>query len=208
MVEPIFTLVLLGLVLTSLWRRSTAVLGAATLAIGLFLGCGAIQQSRAREAVRSLHRQRGHQPSQLVVKPTIGNQILWRVCYLHGDRVYTDAVRTGFFSAAKLYPGEVLPLVNLENDFSELKGTRSYRDFERFSQLSQGLLVVKPDNPNVLGDARYAMLPTSLKPLWGLQFDPKNPEHAPGFVTFRDSSRRVREKFWDMLVGREQGILP
>lgn len=200
--EPIFTLVLLLLCLASMVTGRRTFQAVAGFGILLFLVHGAVQKTRALEAVRSLHQLRGHQPLKVVVKPTLGNQILWRVNYLAGERVYTDAVRTGLFATPVVYPGESLPLVDLQRDFASLQGSRTYRDFERFSKLSQGYLVRHPNLPNVLGDGRYAMLPNSLKPLWGLEFDPERPETPPSFVTFRDSAPEVRQRFWDMLTGR------
>lgn len=203
-VEPFFTLLLLLLCLASLVSQKRHFQFLALASVALFLTHGAIQQSRARKAIQPLLDSRGHQPEELVVKPTLGNQILWRVVYHHQGRLYADAVRTGLLASPKLYPGESLPLVDLR-DFRDLMGTRTFTDFERFSQLSQGYLVRHPDQANVLGDGRYAMLPDSVKPLWGLKFDPKG-RQAPTFVTSRDSSVQVREKFWTMLWGREVEI--
>lgn len=200
-VEPVFTLFLLFLALMALLKKQRVFQLIAGFGILLFLSHGALQQSRARQAARILHDSRGHVPTAVSVKPTLGNQILWRVVYLTENRVYTDAVRTGFFANPVVSPGESLPLIDLERDFAGLVGSRTHRDFERFSTLSEGYLIRHPDFPNVLGDGRYAMLPTSLKPLWGLRFDPEKPEKTPTFETFRDGSPEVRAHFLALLKG-------
>ena len=55
----------------------------------------------------------------------------------------------------------------------------------------------------MIGDARYAMLPTRLEPLWGVVFDARAPEAPVRFETLRDPSARTRQRFIDMLLGRE-----
>jgi inner membrane protein len=134
-----------------------------------------------------------------VIKPTLGNQLLWRVTYLHEGLIYTDAVRTGLWGSDVVLEGESKPLVRVEKEFASLQGTALFDSLLRFSRLSEGFLVFHPGAPNVLGDARYAMLPTSLSPLWGLEFDPKKPDQAVRFLTFRDAGVEVRQLYFDML---------
>lgn len=199
-VEPLFSTALLILVLAVVLKRQRRFQALAAGLIALLLIHGAVQQNRAREAAQTLWQTRGHQPGKVVIKPTLGNQILWRVNYVVGDRLYADAVRTGVFSEPRVYPGEEAAIVLLD-DFAALKGSRAYRDLERFSKLSDDYLIVHPSHPNVVGDGRYSMLPTSLTPLWGLEFDPEHPEAGPKFVHFRDSGVEVRSRFWSMLTG-------
>jgi inner membrane protein len=199
-VDPIFTLLLLVLV-GAVFITGRRALGAlAGLGIAIFLTYGAVQQSRAVEAARGLQASRGHQPTEVLAKPTLGNQILWRINYVHDGRLYADAVRTGL--TPQVYAGESCPLISPRRDFANHTNTRVYRDLERFSRLSQGYLIAHPDHPDVIGDGRYAMLPVSVKPLWGLKFEPENLDAAPTFVTFRDSGPVVRQRFWAMLRGQ------
>jgi len=41
-------------------------------------------------------------------------------------------------------------------------------DLARFAHFSRDWLVLDPRHPGVVGDARYAMLPTRIAPLWGV----------------------------------------
>jgi hypothetical protein len=60
-----------------------------------YLGLSAVQQQRAEQAALALAQARGHQPSQLSVKPTLANLVLWRGLYVHDGRVQADAFHLG-----------------------------------------------------------------------------------------------------------------
>lgn len=202
-VDPVLTIGLLLLIVASLRTRSIVWAKWALAWLGLVLLYGGLQKERAWRAVQRLHLSRGHVVETCVVKPTLGNQLVWRSTYVHSGRVYTDGIRTSLFAAPLVYPGESAPLVVLGRDFTEMVGTQTFRDLERFSELSDGYLIRHPDAPNVVGDARYAMLATSVSPLWGVEFDPSRPQRPVRFLTFRDSTKRVRDTFLAMLLGRD-----
>lgn len=201
-VDPIFTVGLFALVLAAILKKEGNYARFAGIWLFLILLNGFIQKERAESAVLSLSEEREHVAERLVAKPTIGNQILWRVNYIYNNTVYTDAVRTGLFSSAIIYEGSSSPLLIPEKDFLHLQGTVLYNDILRFSHLSEGYLVLHPDKPEVLGDARYSMLPTDLIPLWGIEVDStRASKHAP-FLYFRDAREEIREPFKKMLLGR------
>lgn len=202
-VEPLLTLCLLVLLAISLkWKQKRwPALAAGSLV--LFLLHGGVHQKQALRTARDLALSRGHEVEHFVVKPTLGNQVLWRVNYIFEGRLYADGVRSSLWAPSILYEGESAPLVVVEDDFSELKGTALYHSLQRFARLSEGYLVRHPEQPNVMGDARYSMLATSLKPLWGLEIDPEQPQKPLQFLTFRDSSSHVREEFWKMWRGKK-----
>ena len=201
-VDPVITI---GLVLALLvaWRsRRRLACTLALLWLAFWLGYGAVQQARVLQVVLELQRSRGHQAVRTVLKPTLGNQILWRATYRTDKTVFTDGVRVGPFSQPQLFPGTSAPLVLVEQEARALQGTQVYRDLQRFARLSEDFLVAHPSQPHVLGDARYAMLPTSLSPLWGVRYDPKRVGAGVTFETFRDSALQVRKELWKMLRGR------
>ena len=201
-VDPLFTIVLLALTVVAF--RGSKSLGrvAPALWLGLYLTHGAVQHGRAYRAIQEELVARGEHPPEIVLKPTLGNQILWRAVYLQESTVRAVAVRTGWRVTTTF--GEARPLWVLSAELGELRGTHVYSDLERFSALSDHYLVAHPDRPEVIGDARYAMLPTSLSPLWGLEIDKAHPERPARFVTFRDSGLQVRQEFWRQLVGRSR----
>lgn len=199
-VDPLFTIVLLALTVVAF--RTSKSLGRVAPAFWLllYLAHGAVQHGRAYQALTKELAARGEHPAEIVLKPTLGNQILWRAVYLQGPTVRAVAVRTGWRVTTTF--GESRPLWVLSSEFGQHRGTRVYSDLERFSALSDHYLITHPDRPEVIGDARYAMLATSLLPLWGLEIDKAHPERPARFVTFRDSGPQVRQEFWRQLVGR------
>jgi inner membrane protein len=201
-VDPVFTLALIvGLVLgvTRHARRWSA------LALGFalaYLGFG-FSQNRAIEAqALELARQAQHQPEDLLVKPTLGNLFLWRTVYLHGDRYYVNAIRYNPFSGSrKVYGGgSVLRFDALNHGLSIPSDSRLQQDLQRFNAFSNGYLAYHPAQKNIVIDVRYANLPDQVNPLWGIEFDPRQPALHARYETYRDSSRATRERFLAMLL--------
>ncbi len=82
------------------------------------------------------------------------------------------------------------------------EGATLRRDLDRFAHFSDGYLIWHPERPDVIGDARYAMLPNGLVPLWGIEFDSAKPDrHAP-FLTFRERNPEGFRKLWEMVRGQ------
>lgn len=202
-VDPVVTAgLILLLVYAWLKKDKLYVFGAAGWLI-FFLLFGWTQHNRAERAAGILAELRNHHPEELVVKPTIGNQRLWRANYIYDGRIYTDAVRTGLISGIMIYEGESEPRVLIEEEFTEFEGTTLYNDLVRFRNLSENYLIRHPEKPEIIGDARYSMLPTTLIPLWGVEVDTTDPGHHLPFLYFRDAGEEVREPFIDMLLGRD-----
>ena len=202
-VDPVITIGLIVFTSTALFKSRALFLPFAWAWLALFLLFGVMQNNRAASAMQQLAADRHHTIEKAVVKPTIGNQLLWRATYISRDTIYTDAVRTGLLSGLQNYRGESEPLIKIDEDFSKFEGTTLYRDLHRFSRLSDGFLVRHPNQPKIIGDAAYSMLPTSLIPLWGVEVDTTQSNlHLP-FRYFRDASDEVREPFVDMLLGKK-----
>jgi len=201
-VDPVVTAGLIVFVGLAVWQRKKTMAWAAGGWLILFLLFGWLQHSRATSAAQNLASDRGHTIEELVVKPTIANQRLWRANYIYDDRIYTDAIRTGIFSGITIYKGESEPRVIIERDFSGFEGTTLYSDLVRFKHLSENFLIRHPDKPEIIGDARYSMLPTELTPLWGVEIDTTDTERHLPFLYFRDAGEEVREPFMDMLLGK------
>ncbi|MFU8812094.1 MAG: metal-dependent hydrolase [Balneolaceae bacterium] len=201
-VDPLLTAGLLVAVIVSFYRTELrwALFGAGWIL--LFMLTGSIQQHRATQAALQIAEQRGHVVQSIVVKPTIGNQLLWRSTYIHGTTVQTDGIRAGL-GGIRMYEGESAPLVVPEHDLNHLQGTTLYHDVQRMHALSDGFLVRHRTEPEVIGDARYSMLPTSMIPLWGVRLDTARPGQHLDFEYFRDAGPEIRTQFTDMLLGRE-----
>ncbi len=199
--DPLFSITLLFCLAAALVRQSLppAWLGLA-LAAG-YLITGFVQHGRAEAAAWRLAEQRQLQPTRIIVKPTMGNILLWRALTVAEHAVWADAVRTGILAPVVVYGGEQAALIDPHSWGALPAGSRSYQDLQRFYGFADQLLVTHPDEPNLLGDARYAMLPTSTVPLWGIVLDPAEPETAVQFVTRREFSPAMRQQFMNMLRG-------
>ena len=199
-VDPLFSLGLLAALVVA-WRQRLARPAWLGLLFGAaYLALGAAQHQRAETVARSLAESRGHQVERLVVKPTLGNLVLWRSVYEANGRFHVDAVRVGPFSDTEIHRGGVLPRVTPRDVAAAApQGSRLHRDIERFRRFSDDFVVRAPDRPDVLGDIRYANLPDSTRPLWGIEL-PGSPSGTVRFRVFRDASAATRERFVEMLL--------
>ncbi|MEX0608117.1 MAG: metal-dependent hydrolase [Balneolaceae bacterium] len=160
-----------------------------------------VQQNRAESAVSGVISERNHTVEKIVIKPTLGNQLLWSARYIAGDSVYAVGIRAGIFGGIKIYEGESQQILNWRKEYSAYEKTTLYNDIQRFSKLSKGFLIHHTTEKNIIGDARYAMLPTSMKPLWGIEADTSQPQKHVEFLNFRDAGEEVRSEFLEMLKG-------
>lgn len=189
-VDPVFSLLLAIPLLLALRQRRAALARAGLILAAMYLGAGVVQHERARDALVRLAAERGHAPQRLLVKPTLGNLVLWRGMYLHEQRIHVDAVRVG--GQALIYPGQSAALAAAA--VASGNGPPA-----RFAAFADGWLIADPRYPGRMGDARYAMLPDSLQPLWGIETDEDGRTRV---VTDRSMSKAQRERFVDMLFGR------
>ena len=106
--------------------------------------------------------------------------------------------------AARIYPGTTASAFNLSRDMPALSTTSLlYRDIRRFEFFSDGYLALHPEDSGLLGDVRYAMLPTSTRPLWGIRLDLQHPESHAQFETSRRMSSQEIDRFIAMLRGAD-----
>lgn len=207
-IDPIFTL-LVGVPLAFALRRRCSRFAQLGVALGLvMIGLGALQHGRALEQSAQLAAARGHAPERLLVKPTLGNLVLWRSLYLSEGRLFADAVRVGLPGHVRIYPGENAPRFDLGSEPALPEGSRARRDVARFITFADHLPVRHPRRANFIGDARYALLPTSIEPLWGVVIDASAPDSPVRFENLRGSSAQTRQRFVDMLFGRDLPIRP
>ena len=173
------------------------------LLAAVYLGIGLLQHQRAEETIRPTILPRGHDAAQLTVKPTMGNLLLWRAIYRSGDNFHVDGVRVGL-GAGRVYAGSSAPAFKLPRDLPALASASVlHQDIRRFDFFSDGYLALHPDDRGLLGDVRYAMLPTSIRPLWGIRLDLQQPQAHAQFETSRRMSRPEIDQFISMLKGAD-----
>lgn len=201
-VDPIFTLALIAAVVLAYRQRRAKMAQFGLMFAAFYLVVGYVQMERADSAMQQLAMQRGHTPTQLIVKPTFGNILLWRSIYKTDGHLYVDAVRTAW--QPKIYTGDSIPRYDIDGNNPSLdKSSTLYQDMQRFNFFSGGYIAAHPTKSNVLADIRYSIQPNGLLPLWGIEFDPAEPQKHAQFTVYRNLTKPNRQRFFSMLLGEE-----
>ncbi len=201
-IDPVFTLGLIIAIVVAFKKRQVLFSRIGLVFAGCYLLLGVVQLQRAESVLDDIVAERGHVIEKHVVKPTIGNLLLWRSIYLAGDTFYIDAIRVG--AASQFYEGDTIPRFNA----NALPGSIAidstlYIDIQRFDKFSDGYVAYYPGRDSILGDIRYSISPLSSIPLWGIELDFDNPEQHVNYDFYRQSSKQQRQQFAAMLFGRE-----
>ena len=207
-IDPMFTLPLVALVITGVWRKNPRFGQLALCWVVIYQGFGFFQHQRVEKAGEELAAERGHTPLRMEVKPSFGNLLLWKVIYEMEDGYYTDAVRAG--PELTLYPGEFIPRLDVARDLPWLDpDSQQARDLERFAWFSRGFLSLDPDNPLRVTDMRYSLVPNEATGMWSIWFDrdAKKTDHVI-ITPDRDTSGPRRAKFARMLRNEFLGLAP
>ena len=93
-VDPLFTLALAVPLFLYLRRPDSQALRWGLLLGACYFGLSFVQPQRGEAAALALAQARGHQATQLSVKPSMANLVLWRSLYVHDGRVQVDAAVT------------------------------------------------------------------------------------------------------------------
>ncbi len=202
--DPLCSLILGAAMFVGLRWSKTLPARIGLLLAAAYLSVGWFQHQRAEDTMRAIIVLRGHEAEKLTVKPTMGNLLLWRSIYRDGGIYYVDAVRAGVGETTRVYPGNTVRAFDLSRDLPALAPTSVlHRDIRRFDFFSDGYLALHPEDPGLLGDVRYAMLPTIVRPLWGIRLDMQHPEAHVQFETSRRMSRQEIDRFIGMLRGMD-----
>jgi len=197
--DPVFSLALITAIVIGIVKYQPLVARVGVLFAAAYLSLGMIQHNRAESLAYRQAQQRGHIIERLIVKPTMANILLWRSVYKTDGRYYVDALRVGLHDS-KVFTGDSVAAFDIKRDLPQLTDKmRVYHDIQRFVFFSDGFLAWHPERTNVLGDLRYAMLPTSIRPLWGIELPLDTPNEAATFNTYRTMSATERSTFLAML---------
>lgn len=205
-IDPLFTLPLLGLAVFAIGYRSPRIVAGAIVFAFAYLGVGLSQRLTLEAHVQKIAETRGHVIERIDVKPSFANLILWRSVYESDGVHYTDALHRWPWSRhIRHYEGGSVPALNVENDFSFLpKGSVARNDIERFRWFSNGFLSWNPTDPTYIGDIRFAFFPTSTEALWGIVIPRDHPpQQHVDFISRRALSSQERAHFAQMLWGRD-----
>jgi inner membrane protein len=204
-VDPLFTLPLIIMVVLAIWKKSKKPIYWITSYMILYLSIGVIQHGRVEDKILNMAIERGHQVENYVVKPTIGNNILWRTIYKSGDRLYVDLIRSNWIGDMKHYQAGELEARSFPKDFKLIdKDSDLYFDLQRFFHFSNNMVGYEDKRPDILIDARYSNKIDGVAAMWGLVYDPKDYSKRGKFTTFgRDVNDEEKSKFLNMLLGRD-----
>jgi inner membrane protein len=202
-IDPIFTLSLLIGVIANIKFKSKKITIYSLIFCIAYLATAYVQQGRATNIQSEIAKKRGHIIEKSIIKPTLGNIILWRSIYLYQDKYYIDAIRVGLVND-RIYQGEIVKSVRPEINFSTIDRTSQlYQDIIRFQSFSNKYIAFDPRDQSILGDIRYSMLPASANPLWGIVINPNNvDEHVP-YLTMRKHNKQLRQQFISMILGKD-----
>ncbi|MBF0359075.1 MAG: metal-dependent hydrolase [Magnetococcales bacterium] len=202
-VDPIFSITIIISIFFG-WRRLSPYFarGGWLFVAGYFL-FGANQQGQAAVVVKKLAKDRGHSIERLVVKPTMGNLLVWRTVYQSEGRYYITAVRVSPLSSPLFFPGEPLPIFKLRDGLTNLpKDSTLITDIYRFKHFSDGYIAYHPENSSIIGDVRYSLLPFGNTPLWGITVKADMPDNHVQFENYRSETTAAMKIFPQLLTGR------
>lgn len=201
-VDPLFTLPLAALLIAALIRRQSAPARVAISISAFYLALGFWQNSRAEDVVEALAATRGHQPERLLVKPSFGNLLVWKLIYATDGRFHVDAARMGI--EVQILPGSSVEALDPERDFPWLHpSSRQARDLQRFSHFSSGYLALDQGNRSRVTDIRYSMLPNEIDGLWGIDLHPTTPDGSVTFFSDRTTTPAQRQALMRLLLSVE-----
>lgn len=202
-IDPLFTLIL-ALACFFAFRRKARTIALIGLLLGLgYLGTGFFARHTAAGVLLDAAQKRGHTVCRIRLMPTLGNLILWRGVYETGQNFHVDAVRLGIFQKHRIYPGPAVQKFNPEGLPSHPVSPRILRDIRRFSYFADGYIYPFQENPLIIGDLRYAMLPQQTEPLWGLVIRPENQGRKTRLEYFKRLDSKTFRDFRQMLVGAD-----
>lgn len=201
-IDPLFTLPLLLAVILAAraeWRQPLRV---AWLYMLLYWGAGMYQHHTATLAMEALAEQRGHAIVHAEVKPAFGNLLAWRTQYISEDAIYIDALHHSPWHGLRWYEGGALPLITPnDSQFTQLSALQK-QDLQDFAFFSDGWLT--PISPTRMADARFGILPNSLRPMWAVEVYPDEPRRHAGFVSLRPPIKKQDWRIlWQMILGEE-----
>jgi len=204
--DPLFSMALIAAIVFAAVKRTPrfAIFGVCFAVSYMLVGFS--QHERVELMAMEIAKSRGHEVSRIEIKPTMGNLLLWRSIYESDDHFYIDAFRVGV-NDEKIYQGESIKrfdpadLPQLERDSVQAN------DIKRFDFFSDGYIALHQGEIPVIGDIRYSMLPTSSKPIWGIELDLTTQQKHTPFNQYHDTSDSTRQAFIDMLFGEDVRIV-
>lgn len=206
-IDPLFTVPLFLLLAIGLWRQRRMLVRLSALWAGAYLAFGAIQQHRAERITAHYAERMDFDVQRVVAKPSFANLLVWRGLIDDGRQMTSVAIRIVPGTSPMLWPGGTVTRLDLALAPS---GSRLHRDLERFEHFSDDWLFrhrvergsgSSTESDWFVGDFRYAIDPASTRPLWGIRFDPGQPDIGVEFERLTGVPDQERSAFFGRLRG-------
>lgn len=167
-----------------------------------YLMLGAVQHHRAEAMALELAKSHGHTVDRIQIKPTMGNLLLWRSIYEADNHFHINAFRVALLGESQVFPGESIKRFE-PADLPELDtASTTAEDIRRFDLFSDGYITLhRSADKTIIGDVRYSMVPTSTRPIWGIELDLANQQAHTPFNQYHDTSKESRQLFITMVLG-------
>ncbi len=207
-IDPLLTVPLLAIGITASMLRSSRLAAFGGCWAIIYLAFGLVQHHRALEAADQLASSRNHYPIRLETKPSFGNLIVWKTIYEFEDQFFVDAIRVGV--TPSMFEGESAKKLKTARDFEWLNpNSQQSIDIERFRWFSDNWLTLDPKDRSLIIDARYSLLPNSVKGLWGIRVREiqENESHVQ-WVVKREATDSDLAFFWQQIMGTRALPIP
>ncbi len=170
-IDPIFTGLLLLILLVALVRAGPSTSRAGFVLACLYMTFGFVQHARGVNLQQVIAEKREHTIERGRVMPTLGNVVVFRSLYIADGVMYADAIRIPPFRPATARQGESLRVL-AESDLPHPIETRVREVISGLDAFASGFVAVDPkdrgDDRVYVGDMRLSIATSGFRPLWGV----------------------------------------
>ncbi len=168
---------------------------------------GVYQNYRTEKELRAWLDSQKITPGRLTVKPTISNLWLWRATWEANGQWHVGVLHRNPFSETRLLLGEKCAVWTPETPGNPPAGSFSAQTLADFSAFTGGWNTYRPSPTGpIIGDIRYAMVPTRCQPVWALQCDATGQATHTKIIVDRELQEGDFAKFWSLLKGEDPGF--
>lgn len=201
-IDPVFTLTLFIGIVVGLKTKKNHFTRLFFFIAATYLLLGSWQKHRIQQITADYAQSRGHPIERLLVKPTLGNNWLWRSVYQSKGYYYVNAFHLNPLTGNRhVFPGsKVAVFLPDDNSLQLPEDSVLNNDLRRFAYFSDQYLALHPQKQDIIIDVRYSNLPNSILPLWGIRMDKQQPQLHARYELFRDKSSETRKAFIAMLL--------
>ena len=122
-IDPIFTGTILVCFLISLIKNSTLTIRSGLLLSIFYLSFNYTKYNQVKHYISDIAVDRDHEIEKLFLKPTIGNNFLWRSVYRNNNRYFIDAIYFPLFGTPQYRNGPQVEVIDKDTIFPEIRQT-------------------------------------------------------------------------------------